>query len=306
VGFVMLTVIMQISCSKNKGSGVSSGSGEMTATIDNVKYILNINTITQTVQHDTTSITIEGLTIDSTKSIGLYFKEIIGFGTKTYYCGLMSDSSGGYLQTVYYNLGSDSVYVCDGISSKGSVSIVSFTNGTIEGKFNFNAVYSRDSSKIVTVVGDFNCSINDFLNGTDLPIGLGKLYAQANDVNNYFTVIAGKTTHGNEYDLIVNGNLNQQSISIDFQNFTPQINVTYKVGNFDSSMVAGVRMVYIKNDSVSYVADGTKGSSGTVKLAKLTGSNIQGVFNFTGTNPNDINSKISVTNGMFNAKLTNY
>ena len=76
IGFLFLIMILMVSCSKDKSSGVNVETGKMTATINNVKYTLNISNISKIVSHDTTSLTIEGLTSDSSKSIGFYFKEI--------------------------------------------------------------------------------------------------------------------------------------------------------------------------------------------------------------------------------------
>ena len=67
--------------------------------------------------------------------------------------------------------------------------------------------------KVKKVSGQFNCSISAFTNGTDLPIALGKMWAQPIWSSEYFTVIAGNTIHGNEKDLNITGSLNQQSIS---------------------------------------------------------------------------------------------
>lgn len=295
-----------VSCSKDKSSGVNVETGKMTATINNVKYTLNISNISKIVSHDTTSLTIEGLTSDSSKSIGFYFKEIKGFGTKTYYCGLLSDSSGGYIQAAYFNIVTDSSYVCDGIASKGSVSILTYSSDIIQGNFSFSAVDPNDTTKIKKVSGEFNCSISAFTNGTDLPIALGKMWAQANGASEYFSVIAGNTIHGNEKDLNITGSLNQQLIIIDFQNFTPKINVTYKVGKFDTSDVAKVYMTFAESDYISFVADGTNSSTGTVRIAKLTSNNIQGEFEFLGVNPNSTTSTSTVTGGIFNATLKNY
>ena len=132
------------------------------------------------------------------------------------------------------------------------------------------------------------------------------MWAQPDNGSTYFNVVAGKISKGSDHEIIVTGSSKNQSIVIDFLNFTPKINVEYNIGKFDTSNIAKLTASYITEDQKIFYADGTNGSAGTVKIAKFTSGNIQGVFQFTGVNTLNSSEKSVIRNGMFNAKLKNY
>jgi hypothetical protein len=301
--FVLLTV----SCSKDNSTTVGVTSGKMAVTIDGSSYNLTLAIISKEVHGDTTSIILEGASSDSSKIIGFYIKEIVGLKARMYYCGLVSDGTGGFIQSEYVSSANDTSYVCDGMGSKGSVTIVTYSDKVISGKFQFDAVSLDDSTKVKKISGEFNGAFVANPTAVDLPIPIGSMYATVDNNDVTFNVIAGKVDITNLSKIFITGTAsNNRSIVIEFDNFEPKINVDYRCGVIDASANSSVTATFVKDATNSYLSDGKDSTSGVVKLYKFTDNNIQGTFSFTGKNIANHSLKETLANGMFNSRIKPY
>jgi hypothetical protein len=314
--FVLFFTIITIgfaSCKKDPGnSKVSVGSDKMSATIGNKKYDLTITEINKIKRGDTVTISFTGISKDSSIKVGIALVNQVGIQVKKYYFKGNPFLSDTILEAVFgvfthSSQKTDTTYMSIGDSTKGLINVLEYSENTeIQGSYNFTAKSLDDSTKVVSVKGEFNGSLVDPQTKiSDLPVPLGRMTARINNASSNLSVIAVKDTFYGLYTLNITGVHDPQSIVLQFVNFKPVFGSKYKIDstqlNSDTKVTAS-----FDDGKITYLADGSGGTSGEINIVKLTAQSIQGKFSFIGADIKKPGSKATITEGMFNARFKNY
>jgi hypothetical protein len=313
--FIFILAIVALcftSCKKESNSKVSVGSDKMSATIGNKNYDLTLTEITKVTHGDTVTITISGITKDSTLKVGIALINQVGIFVKKYYFKGNPFSSDTTKPIIYGGIvhifkTTDTTYISANDSTKGYVNILEYNENTdILGSYSFTAQNMDDSTKVISVKGQFNASLVDPQTKIpDLPIAFGKMTARIDKAVTNFTAVAANINLYGLYTLNINGTENKESIVLQFVNFKPTVGSKYKIDSTQLNKDVFVKASYIK-DTITYLADGSKGTSGEIDIVKMTTKSVQGKFYFTGIDIKKPGSSANITEGMFNARFKNY
>jgi hypothetical protein len=281
----------------------------MSATIGNKNYSLTITDVIKISHGDTVTISILGITKDSTIKIRIELLNQVGISLRKYYfrgnpLDTISPVVYGELDQIVQ--GTDSSYVITGDSTKNFVNILDYNENTdIQGSYSFLAKNSEDTLEVVSVKGQFYASLVDPETLIpDLPVPFGRLTCRINNAVKSFSVFAVGSTLSGLYTLNITGTNNQENIILDFVNFKPIVGYTYPIDSSHLNTDTTVTASYIYNNK-TYFADGSAGTSRKIKIVKMTTKSIQGTFNFIGVDQSDKKSTATITSGMFNAPFKN-
>jgi len=315
ISIILIAIITLglVSCKKDtNNSKVSVGSDKMSATIGNKNYDLTITDISKISHGDIVTISITGITKDSTLKVGFALINQVGVLVKKYYFKGNPFSADTTQSVVYGGLehiykGTDTSYISAGDSTKGYINILEYNeNIDIQGSYNFTAENMDDSSKVVSVKGQFYGSLVDPQTKIpDLPIALGKMTAKIDKAVTNFTVVAANINLYGLYTMNINGTVNKESIVLQFVNFKPTVGSKYKIDSTQLNKDVFVKASYIK-DTITYLADGSKGTSGEIDIVKMNTKSVQGRFKFVGIDIKKPGSTATISDGMFNSRFKNY
>jgi hypothetical protein len=120
-----------------------------------------------------------------------------------------------------------------------------------------------------------------------------------------FTVVAANINLYGLYTMNINGTVNKESIVLQFVNFKPTVGSKYKIDSTQLNKDVFVKASYIK-DTITYLADGSKGTSGEIDIVKMNTKSVQGRFKFVGIDIKKPGSTATISDGMFNSRFKNY
>ncbi len=300
LGGVLFISLFIFSCSKDNTPQVGVAAGQIKSSVDTANYNFTIKSVSKNVSGDTITIKIYG-TADSTKEIYILFSKVIDLKVQKYECSYTFST--GTSITVTYIVNNDQ-YICDGISGKGSINVVSYNSNAITGSFDISAVDLLDTTKVVKLNGDFNAvfDLNSLIKDIDVP--QGKMQARVNSSFTFFDVMAAKVSfNGVDTTISVTGTFDNESIVLQFVNLNPTSGQAFNISLASLINNSYIMGSYAQDTLKPFVADGQNGTTGMFTIVKISDTYIQGTFQFSGKQVGNLNNVTNITEGKYNAKI---
>jgi hypothetical protein len=308
----LISVSVLLSCSKdNNGSKVGVEKGQISITGENKTHIYKIETIQSSIKGDTTSIIIRAVSKDSASEyliIGFY--KMINFKTDKYILNrnIVFDPDTTF-NFAYLYFEDSGIPIPDFIKNASIEVVDYYANDILQAKFTFdipNEKDTTDSTASIKYNGELNLDYADYdpEKVENLPISPNTMNVNINDSFATFKAISAHITSFGQDKYSINGTLGTKTIVIELVDFDPKINVEYSIGD-SIDTVGYVTATYSTNNETTFWADGRKGTSGKIKISKITSSTLQGYFEFKAILGNDTTKKKELKKGMFYTKLKN-
>jgi hypothetical protein len=296
-----MAFLVVITCKKDdEGTKITATSGTITAKSDSAKYIFEVKeAVKDTFAKDSVRILIDGeasngasISIDLQNMYKLKagsFKTAYNLKTKQYVAVRIRVGNVTY----------------ESIKS-GDLTITTYNEDIIQGTFNVTVESYDDSTKTFKLNGQFNCSFTGFDPSIkDIEVLPGSMEARVNNQLFFFNVLAADIKIDSSRMINITGTRDDRSIVLQLINFQPWSGKTYTTGNFYSNEGGYIKASYIKNNTVSFIANEKDTLAATIKIVKISASSIQGYFDFSASSPKDT-AHIEVRSGKFNARFKIY